>query len=61
MNRMTHASSLSPKRSRRGQTKLESAIAIILFVIAALGAWALYKEQIKATGKAMVQFFQPSK
>lgn len=45
---------------RSGQSKIESLIALALFVIAALGAWVLYGEEIRRTTRAMIQFFTGS-
>ncbi len=41
---------------RRGQSKTETVIGLALLFLAGLGAWALYREDIIATTKAMVSF-----
>lgn len=44
-------------RSEQGQTKLESAMALAWFAVAAAGAWLLYREPIAQTSRAMWEFF----
>ncbi len=47
--------------TRRGQTKTESLVALILFALAGAGAWALWRPQIldtlKAMGRAILALF----
>lgn len=42
---------------RRGQTRLESAVALGVLLIAGVGMWMLYKDAIIETTKAMLSFF----
>lgn len=48
---------LLPHRSRRGQTRVESAVALGALIIAGVGAWMLYKDSIVETARAMIGFF----
>lgn len=42
---------------RRAQTRAEALIALALLIIAGLGVWALYRDQIINTTKAMFSAF----
>jgi hypothetical protein len=44
-------------RARRGQTRVESAVALGALIIAGVGAWMLYKDSIVETARAMMGFF----
>lgn len=47
-----------PLRSgRRGQSRVESAVALGVLIVAGIGAWMLYKDAIVETTKAMIGFF----
>lgn len=45
------------RRWRRGQTRVESAVALGVLIVAGVGAWMLYKDAIVETTKAMIGFF----
>ncbi len=47
-------------RSRRGQTRVESSVALAVLIIAGVGAWMLYKDSIVETTRAMIGFFTSS-
>lgn len=42
---------------RRGQTRLESAVALGVLIVAGIGFWMLYKDAIVETTRAMISFF----
>lgn len=44
-------------RGRRGQSRIESTVALGVLLVAALGAWLLYKDAIIETTKSMIGFF----
>ena len=44
-------------RGRRGQARVESAVALGVLIVAGVGAWMLYKDAIVETTKAMIGFF----
>lgn len=45
------------RRNRHGQTRVESAVALGVLIVAGVGAWMLYKDSIIVTTKAMIEFF----
>jgi len=46
-------------RNRRGQTKVESAFALALLIVAGFGAWKLYGDPIRITTREMIEYFLP--
>lgn len=42
---------------RRGQTALESTVALVLLIVAGIGVWMLYKDSMIETMRAMIGFF----
>lgn len=44
----------------RGQTKVESAFALALLVIAGIGAWKLYGDPIRITTREMIEYYFPA-
>jgi len=50
-------SRMGRRSGRRGQTRVESAVALGVLIVAGVGAWMLYKDAIVETTKAMIGFF----